>query len=295
MLEYERGQIRVEKKVIGLIHPGEMGAAVGAALTSIGQKVLWAASGRSDETKARALAANLEDVSDLDELARSSDLIISIVPPHGAVDMARQMAGKTKLYVDANALSPDTTIEIEKILSEKGTELVDGGIVGPPPTKAGVTRLYLSGNRANEISGLFEGSLVEAPVLKGGAGAASAMKMCYGGWTKGSDALLLALLTTARHLGVEEALRSEWSRSKPELTNRLYGAGWAAGRKGWRWVGEMEEIAKTMKGAGMPSGFHLSAADIFERSFHDPNAGKDEKSLSEIIKSLLTNKSKRNI
>ena len=272
-----------------------MGAAVGAALTSIGQEVLWATSGRSEETKTRALAADLHGVSDLDELARSSDLIISIVPPHGAVEMARLMAGKTKLYVDANALSPDTAIEIEKILNEKGTELVDGGIVGPPPTKAGVTRLYLSGKRASEVSNLFDGSLVEAPVLTGGAGAASGIKMCYGGWTKGSDALLLALLATAQHLGVEEALRSEWSRSKPELDARLYGAGWAAGRKGWRWIGEMEEIAKTFKSAGMPSGFHLSAADIFERSLHDPHAERDEKTLSAVIKSLFINKSKREI
>lgn len=283
------------KKIIGLIHPGEMGGSVGASLTSVGNDVLWAAEGRSPETRARAEAAQLRGVQNLDQLAEASDLIISIVPPLGALEMARQMAGKTKLYVDANAVSPESAREIENILNEKGTAFVDGGIVGPPPIKEGITRLYLSGDRAPEVAKLFEGSFVETPILEGGAGAASGLKMCYGGWTKGSDALLLAILTTAKHLGIEENLRAEWGRSKPELTPRLYGAAWAAGRKGWRWIQEMEEVAKTLEGAGMPQGFHLAAADIFERSLHDPKAERDEQTLDSIVESLLTTKSKREI
>lgn len=277
-------------KIIGLIHPGDMGAEVGACLTAIGHDVIWVPEGRSPETLARAKAANLRAVSSMDQLAAESDLVLSIVPPHGAVDVARALAGKTKLFVDCNAVSPDTAKEIEKILTSAGTDFVDGGIVGPPPAKEGTSRLYLSGTRAAEVAEIFAGSRLEAPILPGGAGAASGFKNCYAAWTKGSDALLLAILTTARNVGVEAELRKEWARSKPELTARLHGAGWAASRKGWRWVREMEEIAKTFVSAGMPAGFHQAAAEIFQRAPRNPKAEKDEAAVTATIDGLSLSK-----
>lgn len=273
-------------RIIGLIHPGDMGSEVGACLTAVGHDVLWVPEGRSPETVARAKAANLRAVSSMDQLAAESDLVLSIVPPHGAVDVARALAGKTKLFVDCNAVSPDTAKEIERIVTANGTDFVDGGIVGPPPAKEGTTRLYLSGIRAPEVAQLFTGTRMEAPVLPGGAGAASGFKNCYAGWTKGSDALLLAILTTARSLGIEGELRKEWARSKPELTTRLHGAGWAASRKGWRWVREMEEIAQTFASAGMPSGFHQAAAEIFKRAPRNPKAEKDEAAVTAVVDGL---------
>lgn len=274
------------RKTIGLVHPGEMGAEVGAALTAIGHEVLWVGQGRSPETQARAKAAKLRAVSSIDELAAQSDLVLSIVPPHGAIETAQALAGKAKLFVDCNAVSPDTAKEIEKIVTSQGTEFVDGGIVGPPPHKEGTSRLYLAGERAAQVADIFTGSRLGVVVLPGGAGAASGFKNCYAAWTKGSDALLLAILATARNVGVEEELRKEWARSKPELTARLYGAGWSAGRKGWRWIREMEEIAATFAAAGMPSGFHLAAAEIFQRAPRNPNAEKDEAAVTEAVDGL---------
>ena len=50
---------------IGMLHPGAMGAALGAALVGNGHEVVWASAGRSDATRARAEAAGLVDVGTL--------------------------------------------------------------------------------------------------------------------------------------------------------------------------------------------------------------------------------------
>ena len=146
-----------------------------------------------------------------------------------------------------------------------GARFVDGGIVGPPPTAAGTSRLYLSGDGAAEAAELFDGTALEAVVLAGGVGAASALKMAYAAWTKGTAAMLLAVDETARAEGVEEALQAEWSRSQPELARRLEQARRNASTKGWRWIAEMEEIAATFDAAGQPDGFHRAAADVYRR------------------------------
>lgn len=45
--------------VIGLLHPGEMGAAVAACLTARGHGVRWVSDGRGPATAARAAQAGL--------------------------------------------------------------------------------------------------------------------------------------------------------------------------------------------------------------------------------------------
>ena len=139
---------------------------------------------------------------------------------------------------------------------------VDGGIVGPPPLAPGNTRLYLSGPRAEEIRALFGGTEVDARVVPP-PGTASAVKVAYASWTKGSAALLLAARALARAEGVESVLLEEWGISQPGLEKRWDGADGAAKAKGWRWVGEMEEIAAAMAAAGLPEGFHQAAAEIY--------------------------------
>src|SRR6185312_2016417 len=116
---------------------------------------------------------------------------------------------------------------------------VDGGVVGPPPDRPGTTRLYLSGDEAEPVAELFGGTNVDARVI---AGSASALKAAYAGWTKGSAALLLTMWELAQAEGVEDALLEEWRLSIPELEEHAAGAERSARRKGWRWVGEMEEI-----------------------------------------------------
>jgi 3-hydroxyisobutyrate dehydrogenase-like beta-hydroxyacid dehydrogenase len=244
---------------VGLLHPGEMGAAIGAVLVEQGHEVFWCPRGRSEATARRADAAGLARAESFED----AEVALSVCPPHAALDVARSLQGVSALVIDANAVSPATAARIGELLGERW---VDGGIVGPPPRREGTTRLYLSGPNAAEASRLFAGTRLEPVVLSGSPVAASALKMAYAAWTKGSAALLLAALDSARATGVEEALRAEWARSQPDLGARWQSAADAAAAKGWRWVGEMHEIASTFAGSGLPSGFHEAAAEMFERA-----------------------------
>ncbi|MBO0804235.1 MAG: NAD(P)-dependent oxidoreductase [Nocardiopsaceae bacterium] len=251
---------------VGLLHPGEMGAAVGGCLVSAGHTVLWDPSGRSRATTGRALAAELSGTG-FDSLVSESEVIFSICPPHAALDVARQVAetGYSGLYVDANAISVATAQRVAAVITAGGADYVDGGIIGPPPDAAGHTRLYLSGPRAKEVAALPRRSALEARIADGPAFAASAVKMAYAAWTKGTSALLLACRTLARAEGVERVLLAEWGLSQRALPEKSQQAASAAASKGWRWVAEMEEIAASMTAAGLPAGFHEAAAEIYDR------------------------------
>jgi hypothetical protein len=250
---------------IGLLHPGEMGAAVGAALTDVGQEVWWASEGRSAATARRARDAGLRDAGDVAALADRCEVLLSICPPHAARDVAAAVAGFEGVFVDANAIAPRTA---EEVARSARADAVDGGIVGPPPHQEGSTRLYLSGARAGEVAALFAGSRLEARVLSDAAGstAASALKVAYAAWTKGTAALLIAIGELAGQAGVTDALAAEWALSQPELAARAERAAEAAAAKGWRWAGEMQESAAAFADAGLPDGFSRAAAAIYERA-----------------------------
>ena len=243
---------------VGLLHPGEMGAAVGAALRGAGHDVLWASAGRSAATAARARDAGFEDAGTSEALL-DCDVVVSLCPPHAAAETAEPFSAFGGIYVDANAISPATAQAIAGTVDR----YVDGGVVGPPPWDAGTTRLYLSGEEAQAVGALFTGSPLEAVVLP--SGSASALKMAYAAWSKGTAALLLAIESVARTEGVEEALRAEWAQSLPNVPERLESARRSAEKKGWRWIGEMEEIADTFAAAGQPEGFHRAAAEVYRR------------------------------
>ena len=234
--------------IVGLLYPGEMGAAVGRVLQENGHEVLWASEGRSDATRARA--RTFQDAGTVAELAAASETVFSICPPHAALDVARSVAGADVTFVDANAISPMRAREI----AELHPRFVDGGIVGGPPDEPGTT-LYLSGTGAASVAVLFVGSNLQPRVVAD----ASALKMAYAAWSKGSAAMLLAIRDVARHFDVEE----EWRLAVPELLERLERAERSAATKGWRWIGELEEIADTFTAARQPDGFHRAAAKVY--------------------------------
>ncbi len=252
---------------IGILHPGEMGSAVGATARAGGARVIWASASRGPATRRRAEADDLEDVGTLTRLARESEIILSVCPPANAPDVAREVAATRfgGTFVDGNAIAPATTRAVADIVTAGGAHFVDGGIIGPPPRKAGEARLYLSGPGANAVAAVFKGTALEAIVLEGPVGAASAIKMAYAGWTKGSQALLLAIRALAAREGVDAALVAEWGRSQPDATARSERAVSANIKKAWRFVGEMEEIAATFEAAGLPDGFHEAAGEIYRR------------------------------
>jgi 3-hydroxyisobutyrate dehydrogenase-like beta-hydroxyacid dehydrogenase len=277
----------VSDLVVGILQPGEMGAAVAGCLTGRGYQVCWASQGRGAATAARAKEAGLSDVGTAEALAGRSDIVLSICPPHAAADVAGAVAaaGFQGVFVDANAISPAASRALAEVIEAAGASYVDGGIVGSPPSPSNRSRLYLSGARAAEVGDLFTGTQVDARIVDDRVGSASAVKMAYAAWTKGTGALLLCALALADAEGVQDALLAEWEISQPALPDRTQGAARSAAVKGWRWVAEMEEIAESMAAVGLPSGFHQAAAEVFRRQQRaEPG---DAVTVDEVIGALL--------
>jgi 3-hydroxyisobutyrate dehydrogenase-like beta-hydroxyacid dehydrogenase len=256
------------RPVVGVLHPGVMGAAVGAALKPVAGAVVWAAAGRSVTTSKRAELADLVGVPDLDELTRRSDVIISVCPPHAARDVAERVAAvlgnqaERPLYVDANAVSPGTVRGIGELLG--ADRVVDGSIIGPPAWERGGTVLWLSGRAASAVAGLFAGSPFDARVLGPDLGTASALKACFALQSKALPALWLELAAAARGYGVEDALRSELDRTGVDYAAALATAR-KAEPKAWRWAGEMDEAADALAALGLPDGFSRAAGEVYRR------------------------------
>lgn len=236
-----------------------MGAAVASAIQG---DVIWASQGRSEATASRAASAGARDVATVAGVVAEADVIVSVCPPAAAMALADSVfrAGYEGLFVDANAVAPATATAIGR----RFERFVDGGIVGSPPAGHAETRIYLSGAEADVAASLFAGSLIQPVVLGGAPGTASALKMSYAAWTKGTSALLLATAAAAYTHGVLDPLLEEWATSIPGLPERLRTTSGRVGAKAWRFAGEMEEIADTFSAAGVPDGFHLAARDIYE-------------------------------
>jgi 3-hydroxyisobutyrate dehydrogenase-like beta-hydroxyacid dehydrogenase len=277
----------MKSPTVGVLHPGDMGATVAASARANGLRVFWASEERSAQTRERAAAAGLEDAKTLASLVAASDVILSVCPPHSALDLSRAVAaqGFTGIYVDGNAVSPGTARDIGRIIEHAGATFVDGGIIGPPARARGTTRLYLSGEKAARIARLFEQGPVEAIAMDGGPGAASTLKMAYAAYTKGTAALLVSIRALAIRAGVDQALLGEWARSQPELGARSERAAGETARKAWRFTGEMAEIAATFDDAGLPDGFFRAAGEIYE-SLAGYKDAPDMPSVAEVAKAL---------
>ena len=264
---------------VGVLHPGEMGASVAASLLAGSHEVAWCSAERSEHSRARAV--ELQEFSQLDDLVAWAEVLISVCPPAYALQQAQavQACAFDGLYVDANAIAPATASAIAQLM---GVAYVDGGIIGPPAWQSGTTRMYLSGNNANVVAGLFTGAALEGiaiPQAQGNEATASALKMAYAAYTKGHSALLLATNAVAHNSGVLDVLRSEWEQSLPGLSQRSEITANAISPKAWRFVGEMQEISATFAGAGLPAGFHNGAAEFYARlsEFKDqPPASLDD-------------------
>jgi 3-hydroxyisobutyrate dehydrogenase-like beta-hydroxyacid dehydrogenase len=268
--------------VIGLISPGQMGASIGAAASRSGSRVIWAGDGRSEVSHARASDAGLENCGTIDTLVNDSDIVLSVCPPHDAKDVARQVKQRAfpGLFVDCNAIAPGKSRQMAERFGYQN--FVDGGIVGGPAWKSeSGTRLYLSGERSKEIAVLFDNSPLETTIIPGEIGTASAMKMVFAAYTKGTTALLTAILGVAEKEGVRNVLESQWGQTFTEQTHQRVVANSA---KAWRFEGEMQEIAATFENTGLPGGFHEAAAVVFERlaQFKDEPAAD----IVELLKAL---------
>lgn len=245
-----------------VVHPGQMGSAVGRALVAAGHRVSWDPVGRSGASAERAKSAGVVEWDG----SERQDVVLSVVPPAHARTTAERYAGIAEYFVDANAISPATAVTVAAAVDAAGGHHVDGSIIGPPPdpSRSRPTRLYLSGPHADRVSSLLDcGPELEIRVLDAPY-AASSLKMAYASWTKISSALLLSAREAAERLGVGDELDAEWAHSQPDLAARHDAAAAAASGKAWRWAEEMRQIAATFESCGLPEGFGDAAATVFD-------------------------------
>jgi len=252
---------------IGILHPGAMGVSIAASAKNGGHSVYWASEGRSSMTRERAARVGLADAGTLAALCRISQVIISVCPPHAAEEMAEQVLAKgyAGFYLDANAISPQRAARIGERMTAAGASFVDGGIIGGPAWQPHSTWLYLSGPAAAEIAALFAAGPLETIVIGDEIGKASALKMCYAAYSKGSTALLCAVIAAAEQLGVHEELNRQWAHDNPRSPDQNADRVRRVTAKAWRFAGEMDEIAATFRAAGLPGEFHAAAAALYRR------------------------------
>jgi len=258
----------MSKAVIAILMPGDMGHGVGRALREHGYRVLTCLAGRSERTRGLAEQAGLEDCADLNALVTQADIILSILPPGRALAQAQNVAkaiaatSEKPVYVDCNAISPQLAEEIGGVIEGAGASFIDGGIIGLAPGKPGKTRFYVSGKELAPMLAL-DGKGFEVHALDERNGTASGLKMCYAALTKGKWSLYAALLLTAEQLGVSDALYAEFEDSQPNDFKAMRDRLPRLPADAERWAEEMDEIAATFSGAGVPSNFHEGAAAVF--------------------------------
>ena len=257
-------------ETIAVIAMGEMGSGVARRLHERGATVITSLAGRSAASAARAEKAGAIPVSTDDELVAQAGTILSIVPPGDAVALAERLAPAIKraarkpVYVDCNAVSPQTAEQIGEVLKGTGCTYVDAGIIGPPPSATGRTIFYASGPGARDFERLSAHGLT-IRVMDGPNGAASAMKLSYAGITKGCTAIGSAMMLGATRGGTAGALLQELSESQPMLLNWMRGFVTRMPPKAYRWVAEMEEIAKFQEDDKAAEAMYLGIARFYEQ------------------------------
>ena len=280
------------KNVIGVLHPGAMGTSLAAALVKVGHRVYWASENRSVESAQRATANKLHDCKTLASLCKECNVIFSVCPPSEALTVAQAIAasGFNGTYVDCNAVSPSTSNSVADVMTAVDIDYVDGGVIGPPAWSEGTTRLFLSGPKADEIAELFSGSLMGTVNLGEKTDTASAMKMAYAAWTKGSSALLLSVFALAEHHNLGDALKKEWGLSQPGLDKKLSTAAIGNAPKAWRFVGEMQQIAATLEDAGQNPGAFTSASDIYAAMSAFKTSNSEDITVAAVVQSIIDGK-----
>ena len=287
----------VDVNKIGILSPGDMGAGIGTVLHESGLDVLTCLEGRSQLTRLRAAEAGIRGVADLDELVQSVDVLLSVLVPSearslgDAVALSLRRTGARPVFVECNAIAPQTVRAIEAVIRAAGSNFVDVGIIGGPPRHPGdATRFYCSGPDTSAVEMLAEHGL-DVRVVGPEIGQASGLKMVYAASTKGTTALWTELLVAARALGLDAALMAEFGSDHPVARHLLAGIP-GMPRRARRWAGEMDEIAATFDGLGLTPRIFEGAADLYRfvgaTSLADQTSREPDPTLDAILERLAS-------
>jgi 3-hydroxyisobutyrate dehydrogenase-like beta-hydroxyacid dehydrogenase len=270
----------MEQKIrkIGITSIGDMGGQVAVRLKTCGYEIFTSLEGRSKRTIALSAKAGVTDCGSVEKLVATVDVIISVLDPAHAVTKAREVAaaikatGKKIIFVNGNAVAPRTALEIDGIIRAAGGACIDGSILRVT-TKQGKSelRLYVSGPEASVLTQIND-EILKIRVVGEKIGNASALKMCYGAFTKGALALGVELLLASHKLGVADELAAEFEDTQPEVYKWILGRTVGMAPKAYRYVPEMLEVATTFEDAGMTRRMLEGAADMFEMLAKTPLA-----------------------
>ena len=254
---------------VGVVSPGDMGQAIAGRIKESGLSVHTALDGRSERTRTLAREAGINDCGSMEKLVAACELVLSVINPGEALNVARQVAaamrktGRRIAFADLNAVSPQTARDTDRLIRDAGGMFIDGGIIGPPPRgEKDRPRIYVSGPDAYLMEQISHPNLL-VRVLSERIGDASGVKMCYAAMTKGTTALAVELLVAARKLGVEQALEKELRESRNDVFEWQMKNIAAMPPKAYRWVPEMQEIAKTFGELGLTRRIFEGATDIY--------------------------------
>ena len=265
-----------KKPIIGILMPGDMGHGIAKVLIENKFEVWTFLKGRSERTKLLAQKAEINDAKNLNFFLDKVELILSIIPPEKAYEQAIIIANhklkksKKITYVDCNAISPSSSLEMQKLFYAKKIDFIDAGIVGLNPIiEKGETRLYVSGPNANKLDVLNGNGLI-VKNLGNQIGQASAFKMIYASATKGAFALHAAVLTAAHKYNLYDEYVEELEFSKPDILKSMEKMVPKIPLDAKRWEGEMYEIMKTYENINLTSKFHAGSAEIMKLAHKTP-------------------------
>lgn len=261
------------KNVVAVIAPGAMGSAIAKRLNDNGATVLTSLKNRSDAARKRALDSGMQDADDID--IASADYVLSVVPPSEALGLAQRLAPhferatRKALFIDCNAISPQSVTAVSQVITNAGARFVDGCIIGLPPVQGEPgPALYISGPHAQDAMPLAQLGM-DMRFLDGAIGAASALKMSYAGITKGLTGIAAAMILAATRAGAAPALREELEKSQPALLKRFSTGLPDMFPKAYRWVAEMREIAAFAESGSGASEVYEGLALLYEALAED--------------------------
>ncbi|MGO4458058.1 DUF1932 domain-containing protein [Streptomyces sp. M-16] len=252
---------------VTLLHPGAMGAAVAAQAVAAGHEVLWVPEGRSEATHRRAKEAGATACDSLGEALERSEIVLSVCPPQAAEDVATTVASHAfaGVYVDANAINPQRMLRIAEEI-RPGATVLDGAIFGPPPGGQRTARLYLAGEAqaVDTVQPVFKDTALHVRRASGGGGSASALKMAFASYQKAARTLAGVAHALADVHGVGDELTAE---AQVMASNILADPGYlpSVAARAWRWAAEMEDIAETLRAAGLPADMAEAAVAVMSR------------------------------